>query len=142
VRKVSAYVPSVTLTTYVSVFGALFALPLGVPDLLHTRPLGGPAWIAIFYVGLISTVVAYYLWNRGLELVEAGAGSVFFFAQPLTGTVFAWLLLGERLTMGFFLGAALILAGVSITLLTVERADRQDAGDDVAMRKALDTEAM
>ena len=39
-----------------------------------------------------------------MELMEAGNASVFFFAQPLTGTFFSWLLLGERLNVGFFLG--------------------------------------
>jgi drug/metabolite transporter (DMT)-like permease len=129
VRRYSARVSSFALTTYVSVFGALFALPLGVPDLLRTRPLGGAAWLAILYVGLVSTILAYYLWNRGLQLIEAGAGSVFFFAQPLTGTFFAWLLLREQLTAGFFLGAALILAGVAVALLSFERVDEADARD-------------
>lgn len=125
VRRFSTRVSSFTLTTYISVFGALFALPLGVPDLLRTRSLDGTAWLAILYLGFISTILAYYLWNRGLQLVEAGTGSVFFFAQPLTGTLFGWLLLGERLTAGFFAGAALILAGVSVALFSAERAGPQ-----------------
>ena len=73
-------------------------------------------WLSILYIGLVSTALAYYLWNKGLELMEAGNASVFFFAQPLTGTFFSWLLLGEKLNVGFFLGGALIMAGVAISI--------------------------
>jgi drug/metabolite transporter (DMT)-like permease len=114
IRRLSTILPIVTVTTFVTVIGTLLAVPIGVPDLASTKSTSVAVVLNVLYIGLISTALAYYLWNKGLELVEAGTASIFFFAQPVTGTFFAWLFLGERLTWGFFLGGSLVLAGVGI----------------------------
>lgn len=114
IRKLTLRIANVTVTGYVTLFGALAAVPLGVPDLVRTGVPTAAVWLSILYIGFISTALAYYLWNKGLELMEAGNASIFFFAQPLTGTFFSWLLLGEKLDAGFFVGGALIVAGVAI----------------------------
>jgi drug/metabolite transporter (DMT)-like permease len=114
IRKLTLRIANVTVTGYVTIIGAAAGLPLGIPDLVRTGVPTPAVWLSILYIGLISTALAYYLWNKGLELMEAGNASIFFFAQPLTGTFFAWLLLGEKLNVGFFIGGALILIGVAI----------------------------
>ena len=43
---------------------------------------------------------------------------MFFFAQPVVGAFLGWLLLGETLGAGFFLGGALIFLGVGLVSLT------------------------
>jgi drug/metabolite transporter (DMT)-like permease len=117
IRKLALQIANVTVTGYVTVIGAALGLPLGVPDLVRTGVPSVTVWLSILYIGFVSTALAYYLWNKGLELMEAGNASIFFFAQPLTGTFFSWLLLGEKLNTGFFVGGALILAGVAISSL-------------------------
>lgn len=119
IRRLTQRIENVTVTTVVTVVGAAAALPLGVPDLVRTGVPGTTVWLSILYIGLVSTAFAYYLWNKGLELMDAGSASIFFFAQPLTGAFFSWLLLGERLNAGFYLGGALILGGVAIASLPV-----------------------
>jgi drug/metabolite transporter (DMT)-like permease len=114
IRKLTLRIANVTVTGYVTIIGAAAGLPLGIPDLVRTGVPTPAVWLSILYIGFISTALAYYLWNKGLELMEAGNASIFFFAQPLTGTFFAWLLLGEKLNVGFFIGGALILIGVAI----------------------------
>ncbi|MBI3171388.1 MAG: hypothetical protein HYZ32_02205, partial [Hydrocarboniphaga effusa] len=37
------------------------------------------AWWGVLYIGVISTAVAFYLWNRGFELLDASAASLFIF---------------------------------------------------------------
>lgn len=119
IRKLTQYIANVTVTGYVTVVGALLGLPLGVPDLVRTGVPSMAVLLSILYIGFISTALAYYLWNKGLELMEAGSASIFFFAQPLTGTFFAWLLLGEKLNLGFFIGGTMILVGVAIASIRV-----------------------
>ncbi len=114
IRKLTRQVENLTVTAYVTLFGVLFALPPGVPDAVRTGIHSATVVGGVLYIGFVSTALAYYLWNKGMELLEAGTASVFFFAQPVTGTFFSWLLLGEKLTGGFFLGSVLILAGVAI----------------------------
>jgi drug/metabolite transporter (DMT)-like permease len=74
----------------------------------------------IVYLGVVSTAGAFFLWNKGLELMEAGAGSLFFFFQPVVGAFFGWLLLGETLSWNFFVGGLFIVFGVGLAVLQPE----------------------
>jgi drug/metabolite transporter (DMT)-like permease len=69
----------------------------------------------VLYLGVISTAVAFYLWNRGFELLDANTASLCFFAQPVVGAVLGALLLHEPLSLGFFAGGALILLGALVS---------------------------
>ena len=71
-------------------------------------------WGAVLYLGVVATAGAFYFWNKGLSLVEAGTGSVFFFLQPVVGALLGWLVLGEHLTTSFFTGGGVILLAVLI----------------------------
>lgn len=98
--------------------GALFNLPLALlepaPRPLAEWPL--TAWVGVAYIALISTAVAFYLWNYGFQFLDAAAGSVFFFAQPVVGALLGWLALGEHLGAGFWAGGALVAAGVLLAV--------------------------
>ena len=59
------------------------------------RPFPSAVWWGILYLGVVSTALAFYLWNKGFTLLDASTGSLFFFAQPVVGAVLGWLLLGE-----------------------------------------------
>ena len=76
---------------------------------LFSRPL---VWGGVLYLGVVSTAGAFWLWNKGLGMVEASTGALYFFLQPLVGTLLGWLLLGEKPGAAFWAGAALILGGV------------------------------
>ncbi|MGE7216740.1 EamA family transporter [Priestia koreensis] len=56
------------------------------------------------------------LGNKGLQLLQASSGGIFFFFQPLVGALLGWLLLHEQLGIGFIFGASLILASVMLVL--------------------------
>lgn len=105
--------------TFVAFIGGLFiALPAAAWELSH-EPVGPftPALaLGLLYLGIISTAVAAYLWNRALELLEAGVASLTFFAQPLVGTLLGIVFLGERLTPTFLLGGTLIVLGVALAI--------------------------
>ena len=122
-KRSSASYPVLTVTTYAAFFGLLFTAPLvplewalvGRPDLAHLSPL---IIGAILYIGVISTAGAFYLWNKGMALLDANAAAGLFFAQPLVGASLGWLLLRETLITATFVGGALILIGVLLASLT------------------------
>lgn len=64
-------------------------------------------------LAIIPTAVAYTCYFRGLRTSSASTGSVLALLEPLTGTVLAVLLLGERL------GAIGLIAGVVLALAMV-----------------------
>jgi drug/metabolite transporter (DMT)-like permease len=106
-----------TVTTYAAVFGLLGTAPIAPFELIAVGlppeiPLLVP--LGILYIGLVSTAGAFYLWNKGLALLDASTAAVLFFAQPVVGSILGWLLLNETLGTEFFLGGMLIVAGVAI----------------------------
>ncbi|NHM31191.1 DMT family transporter [Neobacillus terrae] len=107
---------SLYITTWSIFFALLFTTPAMAVELQNSKVEFHSSYIilGILYLGVISTAVAFFLWNKGLELMDAGVGSLFFFFQPFTGTLLGWLLLDEKLNSSFFLGGFMILAAVLI----------------------------
>ncbi len=77
--------------------------------------LGG--WLAVLYVAFISTVLGFSLW--GLLLARHSAANVTPFALliPVVGIAVAAFVLGERLSGMEATGAAIVLGGLSLTVL-------------------------
>jgi drug/metabolite transporter (DMT)-like permease len=107
-----------SITIFAFVGGLIVSLPASVIE-LSTRPIGavdGGTVIGILYLGIISTAVATWLWNRSFALVPATVASLFFFAQPLSGAILASLFLGQPMTKGLWIGGGLIALGVLLSL--------------------------
>ena len=77
-----------------------------------------PVILGVLYLGLVSTALAMYLWNKSLTLLEAGLVSVLFFAQPIAGVGLGAIFLGEPMGLTFWIGALLISTGLIITTRT------------------------
>lgn len=96
-RVPNSYSP-ILVTTY-STFVAIVALtPFVKPSTIFTPLLLDPKILGgLLYLGIVSTACAFLLWNRGLQLLNASSGGLFFFFQPLVGTLLGWILLGEQI---------------------------------------------
>ncbi|MDR7235796.1 DMT family transporter [Neobacillus drentensis] len=107
---------SLTITTYAIGFALLFTTPVMIWEIQSHDVYYQNTYIiiGILYLGIVSTAGAFFLWNKGLELMDAGIGSLFFFFQPVVGTFLGWLLLKEKIGVNFFIGALLIFVGVII----------------------------
>lgn len=92
-----------------------FVLPrlqsLDWSQVLQLTILGG-----LLYLGIISTAGGFLLWNKGLQLMKASSGGLFFFFQPIVGTFLGWLLLGETIGLSFWIGTFLIFGGVFMVI--------------------------
>ena len=114
VKIASAHFSSLTITTYAVLFALIFTTPVMIWELQSNIVYYDQALIVlgVIYLGVVSTAGAFFLWNKGLELMDTGIGSLFFFFQPLVGAFLGWLLLDEKLGINFFIGAILIIVGV------------------------------
>tara|TARA_B100001250_G_C19784392_1_gene783415 strand:- start:1296 stop:1973 length:678 start_codon:yes stop_codon:yes gene_type:complete len=70
-------------------------------------------WLTIAYLGVISTVLSYVLFARGIELIGPTAASSYVFLVPVFGVLGGWLLLDEEIGASMVLGFILILVGVT-----------------------------
>ena len=61
---------------------------------------------------LFASLGAYWAWNKGLKLLPAGQAAFFFYLDPISGTILAMILLGEKLTPQLVVGGILIAIAV------------------------------
>ncbi|BDG43247.1 DMT family transporter [Saccharococcus caldoxylosilyticus] len=118
VKVASTRFSALTITTYAILFALLFTTPVMIWE-LYEQPVSFPSMIVVFgvlYLGIISTAGAFFLWNKGMEMMDAGIGSLFFFFQPLVGAVFGFLFLHEQIAASFYVGGLLIIIGVFIAV--------------------------
>lgn len=125
VRRVTNQFNLDTLVVTIIAFigGMFFTIPAGIIE-LGSRSVGqidGGIILGVLYLGIISTAVAMWMWNRAFALVPASVASLFFFAQPLSGAILAALFLGQPMTAGLWIGGGLIALGVLLTLKPVSR---------------------
>ncbi len=126
VRRASARLDTTTVSFYALVGGLMLTLPAAALE-MQTRPIGvidGSTILGILYLGIVSTAVAMWLWNRAFALVDASVASLFFFAQPLVGAVLG-VALGQELTPQLVIGGLLIGLGVLISMIAPERMARR-----------------
>jgi len=126
VRLVSANYSTLTISFYALMGGLILALPASALE-LRTEPIGEITplvMVGILYLGVISTSLAMFMWNRAFALVEASVASLFFFAQPLVGVLLSNLLLNYPIKPQVIVGGALIIGGV---LLSMQRSANQPA---------------
>lgn len=70
--------------------------------------------LALLYSALITTLLAYFAWNRGIDIVGAPRASAFLHTIPLFSALLATSVLGERIELFHIVGFVLILGGVSL----------------------------
>lgn len=109
----------IVVTTYSSIVAVILLTPFILPrlkDLALTTILQPTISGGLLYLGIVSTAGGFLLWNKGLQLMNASSGGLFFFFQPIVGTFLGWLLLGETIGLSFWLGSLFILSGVFIVI--------------------------
>jgi drug/metabolite transporter (DMT)-like permease len=72
------------------------------------------AWTSLLFQGVVVSFASYLAWFWLLRRYAASQVSVFSFLTPLFGVSFGVLVLGERVDLAFGIGAALVLAGITV----------------------------
>lgn len=115
VKRIPSNYSQIVVTTYSILVALIVLTPFVLPRLpeLNMMQLTHPTiWGGLLYLGVISTAGGFLLWNRGLQMLNASSGGIYFFFQPVVGTLLGWLLLDEKISFMFWIGSILILIGV------------------------------
>ncbi|MHB1654680.1 MAG: DMT family transporter [Desulfitobacteriaceae bacterium] len=119
IKRIPSGYSQLVITTYAIFIATVIITPFSVSqiDQAQIRALSQPAiWSGVLYLGIVSTAGAFFLWNKGLQMVDAASGGLYFFFQPLAGTLLGWFFLGEHVGITFWIGAILILSGVLLVV--------------------------
>lgn len=77
--------------------------------------IGLAAWAAILYASVISMVVAYLFWYRGLRVLGPTRTAVYGNLQPIIAITVAWIFLHEAPTLWQGIGTGTIMTGLFLT---------------------------
>jgi drug/metabolite transporter (DMT)-like permease len=87
-----------------------FTATFGQVDLLGSP---APWWVPLLIVGVLATAVAYATSITASEMLGARLASFVGLLEVVAATLYAWLLLGERLSIPQLIGGLLILVGIA-----------------------------
>lgn len=108
---------SLSLNTFMYLGGALLLLPMTLAGLLQGEELHASwkAWVALLYMSLFSSVIAYMIFYYALHYVSATRMTALSYLQPPLAIMLAFVLLREQITARLVAGALVIFAGVYVT---------------------------
>lgn len=85
----------------------LLALPTG-----FVASYSAAAWLQLLYLGVAPTALAYFVFFTGMKHTSATVASIVTLIEPLTATILAALLFGERLGPTGWMGALLLIGAM------------------------------
>lgn len=118
IKKYAGKLPGYSTFLVTIAIGALMLLPFTAFELLTTsQPIVWSATTigAIFYVGVIASIVAFLSWNTGVVALGANKAGIYLNFIPLFASFFAVIFLNEQLLLAQVIGGAAIIVGVFIS---------------------------
>ncbi len=96
----------------------LFLLVAGIP---WFAGISTANILPLLYLGVLGSGITFVSYYKGMALTSTNVGSIVFFFKPIQGTIYAMIILSERLTTGFIIGASLIILGSIVMIYGKER---------------------
>ncbi|WP_287109892.1 DMT family transporter [Methylobacillus sp.] len=92
-------------------------LPLFIWEQAHGQHArwGQETWLALAYVGIFPSVIAYTLYTIGVEKAGAARAGLFIHLMPVFGSLLSVIFLGEHLHLFHAIGIAAILGGLALS---------------------------
>lgn len=120
VKNIGGRYSSLTITTFATGAALILITPAMLIDveLQDFMNLQKPSILmGTLYLSIFATAAAFFLWNKGMEMMEAGIGSMFYFFAPVIGGLLSWIFLKETISQSFIAGGFLIFMGTFILII-------------------------
>lgn len=119
VKQASDFHSTLTITTWGILLATAFSFPPAVYEFGSwdiSAMINSIVIFSLLYLGIASTTIAFYCWNKGSALINPHQAGLFIFLQSIVGSILGYLLLGEELNITFVVGTVLILAAVGLSI--------------------------
>jgi drug/metabolite transporter (DMT)-like permease len=105
---------SQSLLVATMILAALMLLPVYLWEsaFVRTMPVTQDSLLAVAYVVVFASILAFLCFNRGIEVLGPSKGGVFLHLIPVFAALLAFVFLGERLQPFHALGIAAIVGGI------------------------------
>ncbi len=111
-KKLHVHYSGLAMSTYHSLFGALFLIPLALLERNAWARIDMFMWMHILYLSIICSAAAYFLYLFALSRLEPTVVSSYINLIPVTGAIGGVSMLGDRLLPVQILGACTVIIGV------------------------------
>ena len=113
-KKISLNYSPVMTILYLFIMMAIIIIPFTVSEssinsVAHLSEIG---WIAILFLGLLCSGVAYVIWAYALREMESAKVGAYLYFEPFVTVITAWIFLREDITLFMILSGLIITAGV------------------------------
>jgi drug/metabolite transporter (DMT)-like permease len=101
-----------------TMLGGTLALLFTTPRALAAtrwETVGPGAWAALLYASVVSMVIAYLFWYRGLRVLGPTRTAIYGNLQPVIAIAVAWIFLNESPTIWQGVGTGTIMTGIYLT---------------------------
>ena len=111
-KKITISYPPLMTILFQFIIMAIILLPFNLDKATITAisNLSLQIWIALLFLGLFCSGIAYVLWAQSLKEMESARVGAFLYFEPFVTVIAAWLILSEYITF------LTILSGLTITL--------------------------
>lgn len=107
----------ISLTVIVGVIVLTLLLPvLDVDVLINYSELPMNVYIALSYMVIFPSLLSYFFWNRGVEVIGANKTGQFTHLMPVFGSILAYFVLGEMIENYHIFGIVFIAIGIYFAL--------------------------
>jgi drug/metabolite transporter (DMT)-like permease len=114
---------ALNVVTWIFLVGSLITIPVGIYSLQREdlAAISTTVWIAVAFIIIFPTVLAYYLNAWALTRVPPSLVAIYIYLQPLIAFGLAPLLLGERWNWRTIVAAVMIFGGVALVTRDTNR---------------------
>jgi drug/metabolite transporter (DMT)-like permease len=113
-RKVLGGLSPLAATNYAALWGTLLLGAVAAPhfDTLHPSQFTSTLVLALLYLGVLGTALAFVWYYMSVKKVGASSASIFNNLVPVFGVAISVAVLGEALLPSMLIGGAIAIAGV------------------------------
>jgi drug/metabolite transporter (DMT)-like permease len=111
VKRYFAGLPPAAVAAATLAWGAVLLAPFAAWQ-WPSAPVPMQAWLSLLALGVVCTGAAYAVYFRLIQRVGAPRATMVTYLVPVFGVLWAWLALGEPLTISMAFGGVLILGGM------------------------------
>ncbi|QQS36204.1 MAG: DMT family transporter [Ignavibacteriales bacterium] len=113
-KKISVNYPPMMTILFLFLIMAIIISPFAISknSVESVTQLSSTGWIAILFLGIFCSGIAYVFWAQSLKEMESAKVGAFLYFEPFVTVVASWVLLNEEITLLMIVAGIIITAGV------------------------------
>lgn len=113
-KKISVNYPPMMTILFLFLIMAIIISPFAINknSIESVIQLSTAGWIAILFLGIFCSGIAYVFWAQSLKEMESAKVGAFLYFEPFVTVIASWILLNEEITLLMILAGIIITAGV------------------------------